>query len=119
MKALIFFTLAVSALASPALSFAHPPSGQLTRAQVRADLIRVEQAGYTPLQGEDPHYPADIQAAEAKIAEQDGARLAADAVGGAAQTGSSLTRKQVHDQLVQAEQDGSLARLNATVYEGG
>jgi hypothetical protein len=30
-----------------------------------------------------------------------------------------LTRKQVYDQLVQAETDGSLARLNATLYKGG
>jgi hypothetical protein len=30
-----------------------------------------------------------------------------------------LTRKQVVDQLIQAENDGSLARLNATIYEGG
>ena len=29
-----------------------------------------------------------------------------------------LTRKQVYGQLVQAEQDGSLARLNATLYKG-
>jgi hypothetical protein len=29
-----------------------------------------------------------------------------------------LTRQQVYDQLVQAEKDGSLARLKATVYEG-
>jgi hypothetical protein len=29
-----------------------------------------------------------------------------------------LTRKQVYDQLVQAEQDGSLARLNAELYKG-
>jgi hypothetical protein len=123
MKALICLTLAVSALASPALSFAQTNSGPLTRAQVRADLIRFEQAGYTPSGGEDPHYPAAIQAAEAKIGEQDGARLAADAAGGAAagaaQAGSSLTRKQVYDQLVQAEQDGSLARLDATLYQGG
>ena len=37
----------------------------------------------------------------------------------AAQQAHGLTRKQVYDQLVQAEKDGSLARLNATLYEGG
>jgi hypothetical protein len=36
-----------------------------------------------------------------------------------AQQKHGLTRKQVLDQLIQAENDGSLARLNATVYEGG
>ena len=90
MKTLICLTLAVSALASPALTFAQTPSGQLTRAQVHADLIRVEQAGYRP-GGGDNDYPVEIQAAEAKIAAQDGARRAADAVGGVAQAGSSQT----------------------------
>jgi hypothetical protein len=36
----------------------------------------------------------------------------------AAQQPHGLTRKQVYDQLVQAEKDGSLARINA-IYEGG
>jgi hypothetical protein len=40
----------------------------LTRAQVRADLVQVEQAGYNPANGRDPYYPQDIQAAEARIA---------------------------------------------------
>jgi hypothetical protein len=114
MKALICLTLAVSALASPALSFAQTTSGQVTREQVRADLIRVEQAGYTPLAGDNPHYPADVQAAEEKVAEQDRARLSA----GVAQADSPLTRQQVQDQLLHAEQDGSIARLNATTYKG-
>jgi hypothetical protein len=90
MKTLICLTLAVSALASPALTFAQTISGQLTRAQVRADIVRVEQAGYRP-GGNDNDYPVEIEAAEAKIAAQDGARRAADAVGGVAQGGSSQT----------------------------
>jgi hypothetical protein len=36
----------------------------------------------------------------------------------AAQQAHGLTRKQVFDQLVQAEKDGSLARIDATLYEG-
>ena len=36
----------------------------------------------------------------------------------AAQTPHSLTRREVYDQLVKAEKDGSLARLNATIYFG-
>ena len=90
MKTLICLTLAVSALASPALTFAQTISGQLTRAQVRADIVRVEQAGYRP-GGNDNDYPVEIEAAEAKIAEQDDVRRAADAVGGVAQGGSSQT----------------------------
>jgi uncharacterized protein DUF4148 len=42
-----------------------------TRAEVRADLIRLEQAGYNPSATDDATYPADIQAAEAKVATQD------------------------------------------------
>ena len=89
MKTLVCLTLAVSALASPALSFAQASPAPLTRAQVRADLVRVEQAGYNSSVGDDATYPADIQAAEAKIAAQDASRMAANAVGGATNTGSS------------------------------
>ncbi|RQS09229.1 DUF4148 domain-containing protein [Burkholderia sp. Bp8998] len=51
----------------------------LTRAQVREELIRLEAAGYDPSKGDDGEYPADIQAAQAKLAEQDRARMAASA----------------------------------------
>ncbi|VWC34247.1 purine nucleoside phosphorylase [Burkholderia lata] len=54
--------LAVAALAAiPALSFADTGHG-LTRADVRAELVRLEQAGYNPARSE-PHYPEDIAAA--------------------------------------------------------
>ncbi|WP_175425822.1 DUF4148 domain-containing protein [Trinickia violacea] len=89
MKTLVCLTFAIGALAGSAQTFAQVPSGQLTRAQVRADLIRVEQAGYNPHAGDDPDYPADIQAAEAKIAAQDGDRPAANDIGGVAETRSS------------------------------
>ena len=36
----------------------------------------------------------------------------------AAQTPHSLTRRDVYNQLVRAEKDGSLARLDATVFLG-
>ncbi|TES70730.1 DUF4148 domain-containing protein [Burkholderia cepacia] len=49
----------------------------LTRAQVRDELMRLEAAGYDPAKGDDGEYPADIQAAQAKLAEQDRARMAA------------------------------------------
>src|SRR3954465_14872448 len=69
-KILVSLAVAVSALAAPALSFAQS-NGPLTRAEVRADLVRVEQAGYNPAVASDPHYPDDIQAAEAKIAAEE------------------------------------------------
>ncbi|HDR9226106.1 TPA: DUF4148 domain-containing protein [Burkholderia vietnamiensis] len=55
--------LAVAVLAAiPALSFAATGHG-LTRADVRAELIRLEHAGYNPA-GSEAHYPDDIEAAQ-------------------------------------------------------
>ncbi|MGS0894673.1 DUF4148 domain-containing protein [Burkholderia stagnalis] len=48
-----------------------------TRAQVREELVRLEAAGYTPAKGDDAEYPADIQAAEAKVAAQAGMAISA------------------------------------------
>ena len=72
-------------LAVPAASFAQSQSnGPVTRAQVRAELIQLESTGWRPAAGNDPHYPEDIQAAEAKVA----AMNAASGYGGSA-TGSA------------------------------
>lgn len=74
MKTLTRTLLVACTLAVPALSFAQGVQGPLTRAEVRADLIRVEKAGFHPGVGEDANYPQDIQAAEAMIAAEDAAR---------------------------------------------
>ncbi|MBN3762078.1 DUF4148 domain-containing protein [Burkholderia sp. Ac-20365] len=66
MKALIQAVVVSCALAAPALSFAQANQGEVTRAQVRDDLQRVEAAGYRPI-SKDAFYPDDIQAAEAKV----------------------------------------------------
>jgi hypothetical protein len=76
MKTLIALTFAISAIASPALSFAQSTDAPITRAQVRAELVRLEQAGYSASSSDDANYPADIQVAEAKVAAQDSARVA-------------------------------------------
>ncbi|QTO21930.1 DUF4148 domain-containing protein [Burkholderia seminalis] len=60
MKAARILAVAILAVA-PALSFADTGHG-LTRADVRADLVRLEQAGYNPARSE-PHYPEDVIAA--------------------------------------------------------
>jgi hypothetical protein len=67
MKTLIYLTLAAGAIAVPALSFAQ---SSVTRAQVQEELAQLERAGYDPSAGENVHYPEDILAAEAKIAQQ-------------------------------------------------
>jgi hypothetical protein len=67
---IIAFTLAACTLTAPVASFAQS-NEPVTRAQVRADLVQVERAGYNPARGDDINYPADIQAAEAKVALND------------------------------------------------
>ena len=89
MKTLACLTLAACAFAGPIAGFAQTASTPLTRAQVRAELLRLEAAGYNPSAGDEGDYPADILAAEAKVAAEDAQRLAAGSVGGTGQTGSS------------------------------
>lgn len=42
-------------------------SGTVTRAQVRAELAQLAEAGFRPNRPNDPHYPDDIQAALRQI----------------------------------------------------
>jgi flagellar motor protein MotB len=66
MKRAIHAILMAAVLAAPALTFAQSNNGPLTRAQVKAELVQIEDAGYHPAQ-KGLHYPDDIQAAEAKL----------------------------------------------------
>ncbi|MCA8092858.1 DUF4148 domain-containing protein [Burkholderia anthina] len=65
MKSIIYAAIAASVLAAPIASFAQSDQG-LTRAQVRADLVQLEQNGYKPL-ASDAQYPQNVQAAEQRI----------------------------------------------------
>jgi hypothetical protein len=94
-NALVCFALAIGTLAAPALSFAQS-NAPVTRAEVRADLVRVEQAGYTPSSGDEANYPADIQAAEAKIAAHSDQQMAQQSYGGVAQNGSASSGASSH-----------------------
>jgi len=67
MKTLIAAALAATVLAAPALSFAQQSQQPVTRAQLRAELVELEHAGYHPGLS-SPYYPQDIQAAEARVA---------------------------------------------------
>lgn len=69
MESLIQAVAVAVALVVPVVSFAQS-NAPVTRAQVRAELVQLEKAGYNPARGEDPHYPEDIQAAEATVAAQ-------------------------------------------------
>jgi hypothetical protein len=80
-KPLVRAIALASVLIVPAVSFAQSQSnGPITREQVRAELIQLESTGWRPAAGNDPHYPEDIQAAEAKVA----AMNAASGYGGSA-----------------------------------
>ncbi|AXF18296.1 DUF4148 domain-containing protein [Paraburkholderia caledonica] len=88
MKSLIKAVALVVVLAVPVVSFAQSEQ-PLTRAEVKAQLKQIEQAGYNPAVAVDATYPADIQAAEARIAAQN-AIAKSDTTGyGSTATGSS------------------------------
>lgn len=73
MKNLIQAVAIAVALVVPAAAFAQTqPNGALT-AQVRAELVQLEQTGWRPAAGSDPRYPDDIVAAEKKVAALNGA----------------------------------------------
>jgi hypothetical protein len=87
MKSLIQAVVIATVLAAPVASFAQS-NEPVTRAQVRAELVQLEKAGYEPSRA-DRYYPADLQAAQNRVAEQNGtAQPAISSYGGAA-TGSS------------------------------
>ncbi|NIE56908.1 MULTISPECIES: DUF4148 domain-containing protein [unclassified Burkholderia] len=81
MKSLIATFAAAAVLAVPAVSFAQ--NAPVTRAQVKADLVAVQQAGYK-LGSDRTNYPEGIQAAEARLNPQQNV-AAADTTGYGAQ----------------------------------
>jgi Domain of unknown function (DUF4148) len=87
MKTFACLALASCALASPIVSFAQS-TAPVTRAQVRAELIRLERAGYRVGDSDDTNYPEQIQAAEAKIAAQDSREAGNSDVGGKTTNGT-------------------------------
>ncbi|AOJ78277.1 DUF4148 domain-containing protein [Burkholderia ubonensis] len=83
MKSLITAVVAATALSASFGAFAQ---STVTRAQVRNELVQLEQAGYKPSVA-SPHYPDDILAAQARVHAVDdsgyGAQPAAVVEGGA------------------------------------
>lgn len=86
MKSLIQSVVIAAALAAPVAVFAQS-NAPVTRAQVKAELIQFEQAGGRTSLGNDPYYPADAQAAQARVNAQNGN----DQGYGGAQAGSSAS----------------------------
>ncbi|WGS52222.1 DUF4148 domain-containing protein [Paraburkholderia sp. D15] len=87
MKSLIQAVVIAAALAAPVASFAQS-NQPMTRAEVRAQLIQLEQAGYQPGHA-DPYYPADIQAAQARVDAKNGTAQGAESGYGGVVSGSS------------------------------
>ncbi|KWZ33059.1 DUF4148 domain-containing protein [Burkholderia anthina] len=93
MKSFITAVVAATALfASYGASAQSTPSGQLTRAEVRAELVQLEQAGYKP-EVSDPYYPRALQAAQARVANADQTGYGAQAAAGA-RAGRAIAVKQ-------------------------
>jgi hypothetical protein len=85
-----YLALAVAAaIAFPVAGYAQESSSTVTRAQVRAELVQLESVGYRPGRANDPHYPTDIQAAEAAVASQKGAESNVASGMGGVRSGSS------------------------------
>jgi hypothetical protein len=73
-------SLVVAALlAAPALSFAQS-NQPLTRAQVRAELVQLQQAGYNPA-SDNTQYPKNIEAALSRIQAEQGTAYGGVAAG--------------------------------------
>lgn len=75
-------SLVVAALALSAVSSFAQSDASVSRAQVRAELVQLEKAGYRPGDGDQATYPAQIQAAEALVAGQNGAAIGYGGVSG-------------------------------------
>lgn len=87
-KSIVPAIVIASALAVPALAQAQS-NGPITRAEVRAQLVQLERAGYNPA-SDHTTYPANIQAAQARVNAQQG--VAESSFGGAAEGASASGR---------------------------
>jgi Domain of unknown function (DUF4148) len=75
-------------LAVPAVSFAQS-SAPITRAEVRAELVQLEKAGYNPA-SDQTQYPKNIEAAQARVNAENGASATSygPSTGGTSASGS-------------------------------
>jgi hypothetical protein len=78
--------LVAAVVALPALSFAQS-NQPLTRAEVRAQLVQLEKAGYNPA-GDQAHYPQNLEAAEARLSTEQAAVTSSDGPSVAGTSGS-------------------------------
>jgi hypothetical protein len=87
MKSLIKAVVVVASIAASATVFAQSNT-RITREQVRAELVQLEQAGYRVGDGDQTHYPEAVQAAQARIAARNSSASAyGGSVAGSSQSG--------------------------------
>jgi hypothetical protein len=84
-RSLVAAAVVVSA-AVPAVSFAQDHT--ITRAEVRAELVQLQQAGYNAA-SDNNQYPTNLQAALSRIAASQNANVANAAYGGSANASES------------------------------
>jgi Domain of unknown function (DUF4148) len=91
--------IVAAAVALPALSFAQSNQANqpLTRAEVRAQLVELQKAGYNPA-SDQTQYPKNIQAAQARVDAQKG--LTASSYGSAAAGTSASGFRSSEDNVV-------------------
>ena len=92
MKSLIKAVAVALVLAAPAVSFAQS-NQPLTRVEVRAQLVQLEKAGYNPATANNYDYPQNIEAAEARVAEQNGSTTAYGGVANGSSTSGARAYK--------------------------
>ena len=93
MRKLIPAVAIAVALAAPVAVFAQV-NAPVSRAEVRAELVQIEKAGYNPARANPNAYPADIQAAEARVAaENHAAGGYGGVVNGASEAGHPVVSK--------------------------
>jgi hypothetical protein len=92
MKSLIEAVVVAAALAAPVAVFAQS-NQPVTRAQVRAELVQLEQTGWRPGDGDHTTYPAQIQAAEARVAAENGTTGVGGVMSGSSEAGQPAISK--------------------------
>jgi len=93
MKALKLLALAALA-AAPVLSFAQS-NEPVTRAEVRAELVQLQQAGYNP-SADETQYPSNIQAALARVEAKQAASVSTSYGGVVSTTSASASGSHHH-----------------------
>ena len=96
-KAFVPALVIASALAAPTFAFAQDNSnGPVTRAEVRADLVRLEKAGYNP-STDRVDYPKNIQAAEARVNADQGSTSYGGSAAGTSASGPARANLNMSD----------------------